>query len=153
MKRKKLKIRSCPTKPIIKKNIKYTHNIYDGESLSELIDWAKIHSKTLDNIIIGKEWGYYDEANVYAYIYADELEEDFQNRIKYYKKKEKVYDEWYNNNREAIKKELKLREKEAVEEAEKKKERDKKKKEKEKIDLHKKLEKLTKQLEKIKQNE
>jgi hypothetical protein len=140
------KIKSEPIKPVRKKNVKYTEYLWDGQCLGHLQGWAEKHGATLDDITIEKEWGYYDEVSILATICVDEIEEDFQRRLKYYEVRKKKYDEWYKTNKKSIEKELRRRKKVEIEAEKKRKEREKERKKKEKIKLEKRLAKLNKEL-------
>ena len=118
MKRKRFRLRTEPKKPVRKENMKYINYLCDGESLGPLNIWLEKYGATLENVIIEKEWGYYDEVDIYAYICVDELKEDFQRRVAVYQKSKDKYDKWCKINKNAIKKELELRK---IEEAEKEK--------------------------------
>ena len=150
MKRKKFRIIAEPQKPVRKKNVKYTNYIWDGESLGYLSGWLEEHGATLEDVTIEKEWGYYDEVSIQACIKVDELEKDFQQRVKYYEIKKKKYDKWYKDNKKAIKEELKIREVEEAEQTKKNREALKKRKEKEKAQLEKDIARLNKKLKKLK---
>jgi hypothetical protein len=143
MTRKRFRLRGKPVKPVRKKNVKYTHYLWEGGPLSEVEEWAKAYGADLHDVEIEKEWGYYDEVSVMAVIRVDELKEDYDRRCSYYRTRKVAYDKWYKENKEIIKEELRLRKKEAAEEA-------KRKKEKEKIRLEKELKKLNRKLKKIK---
>jgi hypothetical protein len=150
MKKTSFKLRKEPVKPVRKKNIKYTRDLYDGDNLGCLSGWLDEHNATLDDITIEKEWGYYDEVSIFASICTDELEEDFQRRVVAYEKSKKKYDAWYKANKKTIEIKLEQRKKEEAEKKKRQKEALKKRKEKEKIKLEKQIKMLNNKLKKMK---
>ena len=140
------KIRKKPIKPVRKKNVKYTKYMYDGENLTSLNEWLKEHNATLDDVSIEKEYGYYDEIDIVATICVDEIEKEYQQRLKYYEIRKQKYNDWRNTYKESIEKELKRRKENELKAKQKELEKEKQRKKKEKIKLEKRLAKLNKEL-------
>ena len=95
------------------------------------------------DIRVEQEYLYYDESSyLYAYTLRDETDEELFKRMNAYLKRKYVYDCWYDDNKEAIEEELRVRKgkKEAAEET--RKEKEKKRLEKEKKELEKRLKAL-----------
>ena len=112
MARKKFKIISEPQSPVRKENVKVSIELCEYNSLKGLEDWANKYSLSMSDISIQKEYGYYNELELYACATIQEPQSDFKDRVNTYKKKKATYDAWYKTNKEKIKAELSLRKKE-----------------------------------------
>lgn len=98
-----MKLKSKP-KPPKRKTINRTLMIDDGVKLSDVIDFANQHNVDPKKVVFEMEYNYGDLSDdVYARLQIPEPEVDFQKRYENYRKRLKLWYEWYNENKAEIK--------------------------------------------------
>ena len=101
-----MRIKSKPKKPVRKKNIREYYEIYDGNTLSDII--LKIDSNIdLSDVRFSVSYDRWDEeADVAIHLIRDETDEEFEKRMQSYNKRLASYNEWYDKNKDQIEEEL-----------------------------------------------
>lgn len=89
-------LRSKPTKPVRKMKQTRSLHVYDGTTLSEMINWLPDEIKPCD-AMLEQRWGY-DESNWYLVWNEEESVKDFNVRMKTYDTRSKAYQEWQKTN-------------------------------------------------------
>lgn len=119
-KRKKFRIRKKPVEPVRQKNVQhYICRIEDSDTLSGLIYAAKENGFKPEDVTVNVEWGYEGIDSITLYGIGYESEELFNKRIGFYERELELYNKWYEENKHEIEKELQLRQEELKESAKK----------------------------------
>lgn len=136
-KRKKFRIRSKPKKPK-RQILRESTDLYDGMSVQDILD--QIVGPPSAAILEIAYW--YDDCSVSVNYRYEELDEQYQARLDIYESKLETYNQWYDENCEAIEEELRLREIEEKEAIEKRKEKELARARKDLANLQKKIERM-----------
>lgn len=97
----KLKPKPQPPK---RKTINRTLMINEGVKLSDVIDFANQYNVDPKKVVFEMEYNYGDLSDdVYVRLQIPEPEEDYQKRYEKYRKRLKLWYEWYNENKAKIK--------------------------------------------------